>query len=196
MSYKMITISRQFGSGGRTIGKEIAAKLGIPCYDQELISMMAEESGFSVEQVKELDEKEVRKKLFTTRAERALNSSYLQSALWNAQEKVIRQLAEQGPCVIVGRCADRILKDRDDVLRVFIHADDDYRAKRIVEVYGEKEGADPLDRILEKDKLREGYYERYTHDQWGDAKNFHIALNSGALGIDYCVELLKGLYQG
>ncbi|MBR2001286.1 MAG: cytidylate kinase-like family protein [Firmicutes bacterium] len=194
MSYKIITISRQFGSGGRTIGKEVAAKLGIPCYDQELITMMAEESGFSVEQVKELDEKEVRKKFFTTRAERALNSSYLQSALWIAQEKMILQLAEKGACVIVGRCADRILKDRDDVLRVFIHADEQKRAQRIVEVYGETDD-EPIDRIYEKDKLREGYYERYTHDQWGDAKNFHIALDSGELGIDFCVDLLEKLYK-
>lgn len=195
MSYKIITISRQFGSGGRTIGKELADQLGIPCYDQELISLMAEESGFSAEQVKELDEKEVRKKLFTTRAERALSSSYLQSALWNAQEKVILNLAEQGSCVIVGRCADRILKDRDDVLRVFIHADDDFRAKRIVEVYGELEDADPYDRMLEKDKLREGYYERYTRTQWGDARNFHLTLNSGELGIDFCVNLLKKICE-
>ena len=194
MSYKIITISRQFGSGGRTIGKEVAAKLGIPCYDQELITMMAEESGFSVEQVKELDEKEVRKKFFTTRAERALNSSYLQSALWIAQEKMILQLAEKGACVIVGRCADRILKDRDDVLRVFIHADEQKRAQRIVEVYGETDD-EPIDRIYEKDKLREGYYERYTRDQWGDAKNFHIALDSGELGIDFCVDLLEKLYK-
>ena len=194
MSYKIITISRQFGSGGRTIGKEVAAKLGIPCYDQELITMMAEESGFSVEQVKELDEKEVRKKFFTTRAERALNSSYLQSALWIAQEKMIHQLAEKGACVIVGRCADRILKDRDDVLRVFIHADEKKRAQRVVEVYGETDD-EPIDRIYEKDKLREGYYERYTRDQWGDAKNFHIALDSGELGIDFCIDLLEKLYK-
>jgi len=195
MSYTIITISRQFGSGGRTIGKELAETLGIPCYDQELISMMAEKSGFSEEQVKELDEKDTKMKLFATRVERALNSSYLRSALWNAQEKVIRELAEQGPCVIVGRCADRILKDRGDVLRVFIHASDEFRAKRIVEVYGEKDDAAPMDRILEKDKLREGYYERYTHDQWGDAKNFHLTLDSGEFGIDFCVELLEKLYQ-
>ena len=150
MSYTIITISRQFGSGGRTIGKELAETLGIPCYDQELISMMAEKSGFSEEQVKELDEKDTKMKLFATRVERALNSSYLRSALWNAQEKVIRELAVQGPCVIVGRCADRILKDRGDVLRVFIHASDEFRAKRIVEVYGEKDDAAPMDRILER----------------------------------------------
>ena len=194
MSYKIITISRQFGSGGRTIGKEVAEKLGVPCYDQELIAMMAEEIGFSEEQVKELDEKEVRKKLFTTRAERALNSSYMQSALWIAQEKVIQELAEKGPCVIVGRCADRILKDREDTLRVFIHADQDKRAERIVEVYGERDEA-PLHRVREKDKLRENYYERYTRDQWGDARNFHIALDSGELGIEFCVELLEKLYK-
>ena len=194
MSYKIITISREFGSGGRTIGKEVAAKLGIPCYDQELINMMAEESGFSVEQVKELAEAEVYKKFFSTRVERALNSSYMQGALWNAQEKMILHLAEQGPCVIVGRCADRILKDREDVLRVFIHADQEKRAERIVEEYGEREEA-PLRRIREKDKLREGYYERYTHDQWGDARNFTVTLNSGELGIDFCVDMLVKLYK-
>ncbi|MBO5666555.1 MAG: cytidylate kinase-like family protein [Firmicutes bacterium] len=195
MRYKIITISRKFGSGGRTVGKEVAAKLGIPCYDQELISMMAEESGFSEEHVRELGDTRLRNRLFTTRAERALNSSYLQSALWNAQEKVILELAEKGPCVIVGRCADRILKDREDAFRVFIHADEEFRAHRIVEVYGELEDANPYDRMLEKDKLREGYYERYTRTQWGDARNFHLTLNSGELGIDFCVELLEKLYK-
>lgn len=190
---KIITISRQFGSGGRTIGKETAAKLGIPCYDQELIEMFAEKSGFSQEHIAELDEHTARRGLFLDPAERAGQSSYVRNALWNAQCKVILDLAEKGPCVIVGRCADDILADREDCLRVYIHASEEKRAERIVRVYGETADA-PMKRIRDKDKRRKEYYQLHTGRKWGDAENFHITLNSGELGIDTCVKVLTGLF--
>ena len=189
---RIITISRQFGSGGRTIGKEVASRLGIPCYDQELIELFAKESGFSENTVAELDEHSARRKLFSDRADPARQDVYLQRALWVSQEKTILNLAQQGPCVIVGRCAGHILRDAN-CLRTYIHAEERLRAKRIVEVYGET-GEDPLQRIRDKDKRRKEYYQRYTGKKWGDAANFHITLDSGVLGIDTCVNILAHLF--
>ena len=197
----VITIGRQFGSGGRYVGRLLAEKLGVPFYDKELLSEAAKTSGICEEILEEHDEKPTRSLLFSlvTGVQQHMGSGSfymdmpLNHKIFLAQFDAIRRIAEEGPCVIVGRCADRILKDRDDVLRVFIHADEEFRAHRIVEVYGELEGADPYDRMLEKDKLREGYYERYTRTQWGDARNFHLTLNSGELGLDFCVKLLEGL---
>jgi len=191
MKHRIIAISRQFGSGGRSIGKALAAKLGIACYDQELIAMLAEKSGFSQSHVAELNEESTRSSILPGRAERVERS--LQHALWQKQRDVILELAEKECCVIVGRCADYILRDRDDVLRVYIHADKDKRAERIVKVYGEREDA-PLKRIADKDKRRTSYYESFTTNKWGDAENYHVALDSGELGIDTCVDVLAALF--
>ena len=191
MKHKIIAISRQFGSGGRTIGKEVVAKLGIPCYDSEIISMLAEKSGFSQSHVEELNEEAVKGRILPGRADRVERS--LQYALWQKQRDVILELAEKESCVIVGRCADYILRDREDVLRVYIHADKMKRAERIVNVYGEREDA-PLKRISDKDKRRISYYESFTGNKWGNAENYHITLDSGELGIDTCVRLLAELF--
>ena len=190
MKYKVITISRQFGSGGRTIGKELAERLGVPCYDQELIEMFANKSGFSAQHIAELNEESTKGGILPGRESRVERS--LQYSLWQKQRDVILELAEKEPCVIVGRCADFILRDREDTLRVYIHADKEKRAKRIVEVYGEREDA-PMKRINDKDKRRESYYESFTTNKWGDAENYHITLDSGELGIDACVKQLEGL---
>ena len=112
--------------------------------------------------------------------------------LWSIQCRVIQQLAEDGPCVIVGRNADYILKDRTDCLNVFIHADLDTRADRIVRLYGESEKS-PEARLQEKDKRRKINYQHYTGRTWGHANNYHLCLDSGTLGIDQCIELIVGL---
>ena len=116
-----------------------------------------------------------------------------QDYLWSVQKRVIEDLAEKESCVIVGRCADYILKDRMDCLRVFIHASVDKRAERIVKVYGER-GESPEKRLKDKDKRRKAYYHFYTDMEWGKAQNYHISLDSGALGIEKCVEIIAGLY--
>lgn len=195
MQYRVIAISREFGSGGRTIGRELARRLGIVCYDGEMIELLSEKSGFSPEHVARLDEQSVPYKPFTKRGERDERSAIMQTALWTKQEKLIAELAEKEPCVIVGRCADYILRDRPDCLRVFIHADMNWRAERVVMVYGETHEA-PMKRIGEKDKRRKAYYQRYTNGKWSDASNYHICLDSGAIGIEACVEILSHLYQG
>ena len=192
MKNRIITISREFGSGGRTVGKRTAEQLGIPCYDRELIQKIAGKSGFDEGYIKSLDETAPGGFLasaFSNRTFGQTNEDYL----WNMQRKVILELAEQGPCVIVGRCADFILRDQADCLTVFIHADLAFRAQRIVQVYGEREDS-PEQRIRDKDKRRAAYHRFYTDMKWGYAKNDHISLDSGLLGIDACVEVLKMLY--
>lgn len=160
MKNRVITISREFGSGGRTIGKRVAAELGIPCYDSELLQKIAQESGFHENYIKEAGEYAPGgfwASAFSHRDSGPNNADYL----WQIQYKIISQLAEKGPCVIVGRCADYILRDKADCLRVFIHADMAFRAERIVQEYGERTES-PEQRLKEKDKRRAAYHRFYT----------------------------------
>ena len=193
MKNRIITISREFGSGGRTVGKQVAQKLNIPCYDQELIEKIAEESGFAPAYIKEQGEYAVRAGwLSNALAGRFSNGLTTQDQLWLLQRKVILELAEKGPCVIVGRCADYILRNEADCLTAFIHADMEKRGQRIVEIYGEREES-PEKRLRDKDKRRAAYYQMYTDMTWGDARHYHVALDSGVLGIETCVSILAGL---
>jgi len=192
MKNRVITISREFGSGGRTIGKRVAEKLGIPCYDSNIIQRIAQESGFAEDYVKETSEDaqvSVMEFALSPRMFGQTNDDYL----WEVQTKVITELAEKGPCVIVGRCADYILQGKADCLTVFIHADLQCRAARIVKEYGER-AESPEQRLKEKDKRRAAYHRFYTDMKWGYAQNYQIALDSGALGMDKCVEILQGLF--
>lgn len=193
MGYKLITISRQFGSGGRTVGKELAQRLGIKCYDSEIIDKTAQETNLAPDYIKEQGEYAVSSSWFGMLCGRDYNGHSFQDDVWNAQRKIILELAEKEPCVIVGRCADYILRDRDDCLKVFIHADMESRAKRIVEIYGEREEA-PEKRLKEKDKRRSAYYHFYTDSDWGDMMNYDIALNSGKIGIEKCVDIISSVY--
>ena len=126
-------------------------------------------------------------------ADRGPDGSSTQDFLWMVQRKVILKLAEEGPCVIVGRCGDYILREAADCLKVFIHADMEKQAERIVAVYGEREEA-PVERLRDKDRRRAAYYRFYTGAEWGDARNYHLSLDSGVFGIDRCVDLIAGLY--
>lgn len=188
---RVITISREFGSGGRTIGKNVAEALGIPCYDSELIEKIAEESGFDRKFIQEASEYAPGGFLsnLSSRTFGPTNEDYL----WKVQYQIITDLAAKGPCVIVGRCADYILRDKADCLRVFIHADTQFRAKRIVQEYGERPES-PEQRLKDKDKRRAAYHRFYTNMKWGHAQNYDLTLNSGTLGIDRCVDIIKQLY--
>ena len=192
MRNRIITISREFGSGGRTIGKKAAEKLGIPCYDAELIQKMAEESGYSAEYIKEEGEYAPGGWLSELFADRTAGLTN-QDILWTIQSRIIEEIAEKESCVIVGRCADYILKDKADCLNVFIHASMEKRAERIVKEYGEREQS-PEQRLKEKDKRRAAYHRFYTDMKWGKAQNYHICLDSGELGIDRCADLIAQLY--
>ena len=127
--------------------------------------------------------------MFSNRAYGPTNEDYL----WKIQYQVITDLAQRESCVIVGRCADYILEDKADCLKVFIHADMDFRAKRIVEVYGERD-ISPEQRLKDKDKRRAAYHRFYTNRKWGHAQNYHITLDSGVIGLDACVDIIKKLY--
>ena len=199
MEKKIITISREFGSGGRSIGREVANRLGIPFYEKELVEQIALESGFAPNFVEEHGEHAPG----TSRLSYAfahqgvpgvMNGLSTADFLWSIQCSVILQLAEKGPCVIVGRNADYILKDREDVLDVYIHADKEFRADRIVRLYGESEKS-PMSRLAEKDKRRQINYQHYTGRTWGTAQNYDLCLNSGTLGIDSCVDIIVNMYR-
>lgn len=188
MSFNIVTIGREFGSAGRAIGNSLAEKLGVPCYDSEIIEKVASESGFAKEYVAEKGEY-AQGGVFAGSVRNNYFNMANEDRIWAIQSNFIKELADKGPCVIVGRCADYILRDRDDVLRVFIRSDLKSRARRIVEIYGES--GESVDKRLKKmDKCRASYYHYYTDMKWGDASNYDIVLHSGNLGIDKCVDLL------
>lgn len=194
MEKKIITISRQFGSGGRSIAKRLAEALEYDYYDKEIIDKVAAESGFSKDYIAELGEHAPGKTTFSYGFEThgvpgVMNGMSTLDYLWCSQRKVICDIAAKGrPCVIVGRNADYILRDRDDVLNVFIHADIEVRKNRIVE-YGETKG-DPIKVINAQDKKRRSNYKHYTDREWGYAPNYDLCLDTGRLGIDKCLEII------
>ena len=195
MSERILTISREFGSGGRTVGRMAATALHIPCYDQEILEELAKKSGFTQGYIREQGEYAAHAGwLSNALASRFSDGLTSQDRLWALQRELILELAEKGPCVIVGRCADFILREKADCLTAFIHADMAFRAKRIVEVYGQRQDS-PEKRLQDKDRRRAAYYQFYTDTRWGQARNYHIALDSGVLGIDRCAELLAELYE-
>ena len=178
MTKQIITISRAFGSGGHTIGQEVAKRLGIPFYDKELVDEVAKQSGFHADFIKEAGEYAPVSSSFlfsiavSPNPLSTMHTMSMADQLFVYQTNVIRNLAEKGPCVIVGRCADYILREREDALHVFIHADMAYRAERIVRLYGETKQT-PDKRLAEKDNKRKVYYKHYTNRNWGDAQNYH-----------------------
>ena len=199
MEKKIITISREFGSGGRTIGRKVAEKLGIPFYDKELVDQIAVESGFAPKFVEEHGEHSPTGSFFSYAfapqgVPGIMNGLSTADFLWNIQCNVILQLADQGPCVIVGRNADYILKDRPEALHVYVFADAPYRAERIVRLYGESEKS-PEQRLAEKDKRRRVNYQHYTGRTWGQAQNYDLCLDTGVLGEDFCVDVIVKAYE-
>ena len=192
---KIITVSRQFGSGGRSIAKQVATALGYDYYDSELAQKVADETGFDPSYVADAGEYAPGKSILSYAFGSATphgsgNHMNASDYLWATQSRIINELAEKGNCVIVGRCADFILRDRDDCLNVFIHADKDYKAKRIVELYGVRDKS-PAKRLEEKDRKRAANYKYFTGREWGNTENYHISLNSGKLGSELCVRLIE-----
>lgn len=194
MEKKVITISREYGAGGRTVGKMIADKLGIPFYDKQLVEQIAKESGFAEKFIEEHGEHSPTKSLFSYAfapqgVPGIMNGMSTADYLWNVQCNVIMQLADQGPCVIVGRNADYILKDRKDVLNVFLSADISDRAERVMEMHHETEKM-ALERIEERDKRRKVNYQHYTGRTWGVSQNYDICLHTTTVGKEYAAEII------
>ena len=173
----------------------MAARLGIPCYDSELIEKIAAESGLAKEDVEQHSEYAASDSLYEkAMAGREQDGQSVADKMWLAQKKVITDLAEAESCVIVGRCADYILRDTADCLTVFIHASDEQRAERIVSVYGQREES-PVQRLRDKDRKRKAYYELYTGTSWGQADNYELCLDSGKIGMEGCVNMIAQLFQ-
>jgi cytidylate kinase len=194
---KIITISREFGSGGRSIGKMVAEKLGIGYYDKELVRQVAVETGFDEMYIEQEGEYAPGKSrfafAFSARGpQNVMSGMSVDDFLWVIQRKVILELAEKEPCVIVGRCADYILQDRSDCLNVFVHAAMPARADRIVRLYGETEKS-PEKRLEEKDKKRKIYYKHYTDQEWGMSQNYHLSLDTGVIGVEKSADIIVDL---
>ena len=190
MEKRIITISREFGSGGRFIGEEVAKKLGIAYYDKNIINDIAEKSGLSPEYIQENAELSPKKGLFAYAfAGRDMTGKSVEDMVYEAQRKVILALAEKEPCVIIGRNADYILKDRDDVMNVFIHGDMPEKTQRIMRLHNvdEQEAAKMM---ADTDKRRRTNYNFYTEQKWGYASNYTLCLNSSQLGYDRCEKLV------
>ena len=190
MTKRIITISREFGSGGRFIGEEVAKKLGIAYYDKNIIGQIAEKSGLSPEYIQENAELSPKKGLFAYAfSGRDITGKSVEDMVYEAQRNIILELAEKEPCVIIGRNADYILKDRDDVLNVFIHGDMPEKIKRITGLYNVKE-KEAVKMMADTDKRRRTNYNFYTDQNWGKASNYTLCLNSSEIGYDKCESII------
>lgn len=193
----IITISRQYGSGGRFIGRKLAEALDIPFYDKELITMSAEESGMSKEIFEKADEKAANSLLYTLSMNAYLLHGMagvpdlpLNDKVFLVQSEVIRKLAAKGPCVIVGRCADYVLRENPNCVNVYIYSDMEDRVSRATTYYNLS--ADRAQEQIQKtDKKRATYYNFYTNLKWGRAENYDLSLNSAKIGVDGCVEVIR-----
>ena len=198
MAYKIYTIGREFGSGGREVGEKLAAKLGIKLYDKELLQQAAKDSGFCEEIFENHDEKPTNSFLYSLVMDTYSVSGYsaapfldmpLNHKVFLAQFETIKKIAEKESCVIVGRCADYALSDNPDCINIFIHADLDVRIKNVSRNLNITENK-ARDIINKTDKQRASYYNYYTSKKWGDSKSYNLSLDAGKLGTDNCVEMI------
>ena len=190
MTKRIITISREFGSGGRFIGGEVAKKLGVAYYDKDIIGKIAEQSGLSPEYIQENAELSPKQGLFAYAfSGRDITGKSVGDMVYEAQRKIIMEIAEKESCVIIGRNADFILKDRNDVLNVFIHGDMPEKTQRIIDLYNVEE-KEAVKMMADTDKRRMTNYNFYTEQKWGKASNYTLCLNSSQLGYDRCERII------
>ena len=190
MTKRIITISREFGSGGRFIGEEVAKKLGVAYYDKDIIGKIAEQSGLSPEYIQENAELSPKKGLFAYAfSGRDITGKSVGDMVYEAQRKIIMEIAEKESCVIIGRNADFILKDRNDVLNVFIHGDMPEKTQRIIDLYNVEE-KEAVKMMADTDKRRMTNYSFYTEQKWGKASNYTLCLNSSQLGYARCEKII------
>ena len=190
MAKRIITISREFGSGGRFIGEEVAKKLGVAYYDKDIIGKIAEQSGLSPEDIQENAELSPKKGLFAYAfSGRDITGKSVGDMVYEAQRKIIMEIAEKESCVIIGRNTDFILKDRNDVLNVFIHGDMPEKTQRIIDLYNVEE-KEAVKMMADTDKRRMTNYNFYTEQKWGKASNYTLCLNSSQLGYDRCERII------
>lgn len=189
--YKIITIAREYGSGGRLIAQKVAKKLGIDFYDNEILDSVADNLGFDIDTIRNAIEQKSSGLMYSMMT--SSQTLPLFDQVYMTQSKVIRHLAKQHPCIIVNGVADYILDDYDEVLKVFVHAPLQSRINRVKDIYQEKQ--DNYEKYIKsKDKKRSQYYNYYTANKWGQLKNFDLTINSD-LGIDEVVDIIVRLYQ-
>lgn len=193
----IITIGRQYGSAGYEIGTKLANELGLPIYDKEMLKRAAKDSGICEELFEKHDEKPTNSFLYALIMDTyslgysasGCSDMPINHKVFLAQFDTIKKIANEGPCVLVGRCADYALEDRDDVINIFIYADLEQRIRRIAKKYNLTD-AKAKDSILKTDKKRASYYNYYTNKEWGNAKEYDLCLNSGKLGVDGTVKAI------
>lgn len=191
MSKIVVTIGRQYGSGGKEIGEKLAKELGVPFYDKELLTIAAQKSGICEEMFKTHDEKPTSSFLYSIVAgSYASGNTPINHKLFLAQFETIKEIASKGSCVIIGRCADYALGDDPNTVNVFIHGDMESRIKRGIEEYGlDKNKAEDI--INKTDKKRAAYYNFYSGKKWSEASSYDLCINSSATGINDAVKLIK-----
>ena len=195
---KVITIGRQYGSGGREVGQRLADKYGIPFYDNELISRAAKESGFAEEAFERAEDKATNSLLYSLamginvygNQDFGFSGLSLDDRIFLAQSDIIRKVAEEGPCVIVGRCADYVLRERENVFNVFVRASMEFRLERAVKLYG-IEQRKAADVILKNDKRRGNYYNYHVGEKWNNLNNYDLVVSSDVMGIDNVVKCIS-----
>ncbi len=200
MSYRILTLERQYASGGRAVGKAVADALGVPCYNREILEYAAERSGQTPEHLERLEE------TANTGLISSLQAAYArlargeraalppEGALLLAEAEVIRELADEGPCVLIGRSAGCILRDRTDVLRAFLYADEEARIRRAVDEYGHDENEAPT--VLRYfDRRRANFYNANYSLKWEDKAGYHLCLDTGRLGVAACAQVLLRAMQ-
>lgn len=199
---KVITIGRQYGSGGRDIGRLLAQKLEIPFYDNELISRAAKESGFSEESFERAETKATNSLLYSLamgvnvygNQDFGFSGLSLDDRIFLAQSDVIRKVAKEGPCVIVGKCADYVLKDQAETFNIFVRAAMDFRLKRAVEVYGD-DSVKVGEKLTKMDKGRANYYKYHVGERWTDLNNYDLVISSDMAELDDIVDFIVGLLR-
>lgn len=199
MKHFVITIARHYGSGGKTVGKMLAKELGINCYDKEILRMASDDSGINEALFEKADEKlknsllRITSKIYKGQLITPDREDFVSNDnLFNYQAKIIKELAETESCIIVGRCADFVLKDRPDIARIYVYGDEQFCLERSKEVLGMMDDDKEVQKFIEKtDKYRGDYYKYYTGKDWDDARNYDLCLNSGVLGFDKTVEEIK-----
>jgi cytidylate kinase len=199
---KVITISRQYGSGGREVGEKLAKALDVPFYDNELITRAAKESGFAVAAFEHAEEKATNSLLYSIAMgmnaygsqDFGFSSLSLDDKIFLAQSNIIRKVAGEGPCVIVGRCADYILKDLPEVINVFVYAGLDFRIDRATRLYG-LSGKKAGEQVMKYDKRRSNYYNYHTSEKWGNMFNYDLAVRTDRIGIEESVSLIKSFVE-
>lgn len=187
MNIPVITIAREYGSGGRLIGEKVAQNLGIPFYDKELILLVAKKSGLSEDYIRRTEQ--IKSASFLYNLYMTSQVLPMSDQIFLMQSKIIQELAEKGPCVMIGRCAEYVLRDMQNCMNVFIHAPLEERARRASDEYGDK-AANMEDYVRKQDKKRSAYYNYFTQSKWGHVDNYHLAINS-TMGIQTTAKIIQ-----